>query len=127
MNSIFLVGLGGASGAIARHLINRLALHWPNVGFPFATLGVNVIGGCLMGVLVGWLAHKVDAGNDLRLLFGVGLLGGFTTFSAFSLELLQMIQRKAWGAAVVYSTGSVVVSVLALLLGLFVMRKIFAV
>ncbi len=125
MKTLLLVGLGGGLGAMARHLVGRFALHWPNAGFPLATLTVNVLGGCAMGLLVGWLAYEIDGGKDLRLFFGVGLLGGFTTFSAFSLEMVQMIQRKAWSGAVLYGTSSVVLSVLALMLGLMIARKMF--
>lgn len=110
---------------MARHLVNRLVLQWPNAGFPVATMTVNVVGGCAMGLFVGWLAQKVETGSDLRMFFAVGLLGGFTTFSAFSMELVQMIQRKSWGMAVSYATSSVLISVAALLLGLFVARKVF--
>ncbi|VAV91614.1 Fluoride ion transporter CrcB [hydrothermal vent metagenome] len=126
MKTLLLVGLGGGLGAVARHMVSRVALHWPNAGFPLATFTVNVIGGCAMGLLVGWMAFQVDGGRDLRLFFGVGLLGGFTTFSAFSLEMLQMIERKAWGSATLYGAGSVMFSVLALMLGLFLAKRMFA-
>lgn len=79
-----------------------------------------------MGLLIGWMTFQVDGGRDLRLFFGVGLLGGFTTFSAFSLEVLQMIQRKAWVNAISYGIGSVVLSVFAVFLGLFIAKKLFA-
>jgi len=126
MKSVLLVGLGGGLGVIARHLVSRIALSWPNLGFPIATFGVNVLGGFAMGLLIGWMTFQVDGGRDLRLFFGVGLLGGFTTFSAFSLEVLQMIQRKAWVNAISYGIGSVVLSVFAVFLGLFIAKKLFA-
>ncbi len=126
MKTIFLIGLGGGLGSIARHLLSRAALHWPNLGFPIATLGVNVIGGLAMGVLVGWLAFTVDGGKDLRIFIGVGLLGGFTTFSAFSLEMVQMIQRKNWAQALSYGAASVILSVFAVFIGLLLARKIFS-
>jgi CrcB protein len=126
MKSLLLIGLGGGIGAMARHSVGRVALHWPNLGFPIATFTVNVLGGLAMGLLIGWLALQVDGGKDLRLFFGVGLLGGFTTFSAFSLEVVQMVQRKAMLTAGLYATGSVVLSILALMAGLMLARKIFA-
>jgi CrcB protein len=95
--------------------------------FPFGTLSANVVGGCLMGVLVGWLAHRGGADQERwRLLLGVGVLGGFTTFSAFSLETALMIERRQWETAFVYVLVSVVVSIAALFGGLMLARRVFA-
>lgn len=79
-----------------------------------------------MGLLVGWLAHKVSGGENLRLFLGVGLLGGFTTFSAFSLDAFLMYERKAYAMMAGYIGGSVILSIFALVVGLMLARKVFA-
>ncbi len=124
MDKLFLVALGGGVGAVARYLLGLASAHRFGMTWPVGTLVANVSGGLLMGLLVGWLALR--GGDDqerLRLLLGVGLLGGFTTFSAFSLETLLMIERRAYGEAVVYALGSVILSVAALFAGLMMMRR----
>ncbi|HEX5378907.1 MAG TPA: fluoride efflux transporter CrcB [Phenylobacterium sp.] len=127
MNKIILVALGGGTGAVARYLLGGQTLRWFGPGWPHGTFAANLIGGLLMGLLVGFLAHRGGADQDrLRLLLGVGLLGGFTTFSAFSLETALMIERRAYGVAASYVTASVLLSVAALFAGLFVARKLFA-
>lgn len=121
MSPLLLVMAGGAVGAGARHLAGQGLLRVAGPGWPWGTLAVNICGGLLMGMLVGWLAR--EGGSDAtRLLLGVGVLGGFTTFSAFSLEVVLMIQRGAWGAAMAYVALSVAGSVVTLLLGLQLMR-----
>ena len=120
-----LVALGGAVGAVSRYQLGRAVTHWtgPNTGFPWGTLSANLIGSLAMGLLVGWLARHGGAGQEnLRLLLGVGLLGGFTTFSAFSLELVLLMERGSLGLALVYAALSVLAGFAALFLGLSVMR-----
>jgi fluoride exporter len=124
MKTLLLVMAGGAIGAGFRFLVSKAALVTFSGGHPYGTLIVNVAGGLLMGVLVGYLARFADGGENWRLLLGVGVLGGFTTFSAFSLELAQMIQRGAMGGAAVYALVSVVASVVALFAGLAIMRQL---
>ena len=100
MARLFVVAAGGAVGAIARYALSVQALRLWGSAWPYGTLIANVSGGRLMGALVGFLAHRGGADQErLRLLLGVGVLGGFTTFSAFSLELVQMMQRGALGVA----------------------------
>jgi CrcB protein len=113
--------LGGALGAGARHLFGRAALALFGPGFPWGTLGVNVIGGLLMGVLAGGLV-RVGGGEGMRLLLGVGVLGGFTTFSAFSLDTVLLIERGAAGLAATYVAASVLGAIAALYLGLRLTR-----
>ena len=130
MNSLIYVALGGALGASMRHILGGAALRVFGPGFPAGTLLANVLGGFLMGVLVGWLALKgsnlaAGAGN-IRLFLGVGVLGGFTTFSAFSLDAMNMIETKAYSHAALYIFASIVLSILALFIGLIIARKIFA-
>jgi len=123
MNAYLLVGLGGAIGSIARYgsgvLIGRI---WPSP-FPLATMLINIAGSLAMGLLVGWLARTTPAWQaDARLFLAVGVLGGFTTFSAFSLDAITLIERGALLEAVLYALGSVIVAVVALYLGLLVTR-----
>jgi fluoride exporter len=126
MERWLLVFLGGGAGAMARYGLG-MALYRPQSNWPLGTLAANVIGGLLMGVLVGVLAHKGGADQERwRLLLGVGVLGGFTTFSAFSLETALMIERRAFGQAAAYSLTSVLLSVAALFAGLLLARRVFA-
>jgi CrcB protein len=115
--------LGGALGAGARHLFGRAALTTLGPAFPWGTLGVNLIGGLLMGVLAGGLA-RTGGSESIRLLLGVGVLGGFTTFSAFSLDTVTLIERGAPGLAAAYIGASVLGSIVALYLGLRLGRGI---
>ena len=125
MQSYLLVALGGGIGAMLRHALGSVSLRTFGPGFPIGTMSANIVGGFLMGVLVGWLATK-DGSNDLRLFLGVGLLGGFTTFSAFSLEAWLMIEKGRYGAFGAYVGGSVVLAIAALAMGLILARKVFA-
>ncbi len=90
--------------------------------FPFATLAVNIVGSFAMGLLAGWLARQGSAGENWRLLLGVGVLGGFTTFSAFSLELVTLVQRGEMGGAALYAALSLAGGVIGLIAGLALMR-----
>jgi len=126
MNGLVLVAAGGALGAAARHLVSQAALRWLGPAWPWGTLAANLAGALLMGALVGWLAARGDGGRELRLFLGVGLLGGFTTFSAFSLEAAMMIERRDFTAAGLYAGGSVALCVAALFAGLFAARRAFA-
>jgi len=121
------VAIGGGVGALLRYQMGRGMTHWlgPQVvtAFPWATLAVNVVGSMAMGLLAGWLArHGSAQGEQLRLLLGVGLLGGFTTFSAFSLELMLLIERGQPATALGYAAISVLAGLIGLYLGLIVMR-----
>ena len=127
MERLVLVFVGGGAGALARHLTGQLTLRALGPAWPHGTFAVNVVGGLLMGLLAGWLAHR-GGEHQMRwaLLLGVGLLGGFTTFSAFSLETVLMLQKKAFGQAGAYVMASVVLSVAAVWLGLLLSRRMFA-
>lgn len=122
MPHLLLVMAGGAIGAGLRFLLGRAALHQFGPGFPWGTLGANVLGGLAMGVLAGALARYADGGEGWRLFLGVGVLGGFTTFSAFSLETVNMIERGALALAGGYALVSVLASVGALFAGLALVR-----
>ncbi|WP_438991630.1 fluoride efflux transporter CrcB [Lentibacter sp.] len=120
LTSLFHVALGGALGASARYLVGVGAVRLLGHGFPWATLVVNVIGSLAMGALVVLLAQK-DA-TRLAPLLMTGLLGGFTTFSAFSLDAVTLYERGQIGAAAGYVTVSVVVSIGALFAGMTLMK-----
>ena len=122
MFQLLLVMLGGAVGAGARHLTGRATLSAFGPGFPYGTLTVNLMGGFAMGLLVGSLARMSVPGENWRLLLGVGVLGGFTTFSAFSLDVVNMIQRGDLGVALFYILLSVLGSIAALFAGLALVR-----
>jgi len=108
---------------VARYGIGRLL---PASGWPWGTLTVNVVGGLLIGLLAGWLAFRGGVhGESIRLFAAVGVLGGFTTFSAFSLETALMIERRQLAMAGGYVAASVALSVLALFIGLVVARRAF--
>ena len=96
------VAIGGGAGAWLRYLASRT---FPVGGFPYATAGVNLVGSFAMGLLAGWLAH--NGSESWRLLLGVGVLGGFTTFSAFSLDIVALAQRGSIGLAALYIGVSV--------------------
>ena len=122
LSHMALVATGGALGSLLRYGVGRWAISAMGPGFPFGTFAVNIIGGFLMGLLAGWLARFGEGGEELRLLLGVGVLGGFTTFSAFSLEVYNMITRAEVALAAAYAVSSAAGSVLAVLAGVWLMR-----
>ena len=123
MNSLFPVMVGGAIGAGARHLVGQWVIARVGPGFPWGTLSINIAGGLAMGLLIGWLARG-DAGETMRLFVGVGILGGFTTFSAFSLDFWVLLERGQTGQAFAYVLASVVGAIIACGLGLLITRQV---
>jgi len=127
MLNYVLVALGGAVGSVARYLVGQHALRAFGSGWPYGTYIANVTGGLCMGLLVGVLAHRGGADQERwRLLLGVGVLGGYTNFSSFSLETALMIERKQVAAAALYTTASIGLSVIGLFAGLLIARRVFA-
>ena len=124
MNATVLVFLGAGIGGALRHGVNVACMRAFGTGFPWSTLTVNVFGGFAIGLIAGWLALKAGEGwtQGTRLFLATGILGGFTTFSAFSLDVVLLWERAERAAALAYIGGSVVLSVAALLLGLFLVR-----
>ena len=121
------VFVGGGFGAVLRWQLGRAMTGWLGVpivtAFPFATLAVNAAGSLAMGLLAGWLArHGGGGGEQLRLLLGVGLLGGITTFSAFSLEMVMLLERGNYLFALLYGILSIAMGITGLMVGLGVMR-----
>jgi len=125
MNHLLLVAIGGALGAVARHLVNQAGLRVLGPELPYGTFIVNVGGSLLIGVLVGWLAFagRADA-TELRFALGVGFLGAFTTMSAFALDVVIFIERKAYLTAFSFAALTVVLSVLAVFAGLVIARRL---
>ena len=127
-----MVFAGGGMGAVLRHQLGRAMTGWLGpaamTAFPWATLAVNVSGSLAMGLLAGWLVKHGSAGSwaseHWRLFLGVGLLGGFTTFSAFSLELMLLIERGQPGTAFAYAAVSVLAGLTGLYIGLIAMRLV---
>lgn len=120
MNMILAVASGGAIGAVARFLVGRGMFHLMGPGFPWGTLTVNIVGSFLIGVMVEILALRTGASHPMQGFLVVGILGGFTTFSAFSMEVGLMIEKGQMSTALLYALGSVVIGVLALFAGLYV-------
>ncbi|MFC7536068.1 fluoride efflux transporter CrcB [Sphingomonas sp. GCM10030256] len=116
-----LVFVGGGLGAALRHGVNRLCM-WLGTGFPAGTLTVNVLGSLLMGLLISLLAEGPPASQGLRLFLATGLLGGFTTFSAFSLDALTLWERGQPALAALYVAGSVLLSLAAIAAGFWSAR-----
>jgi CrcB protein len=122
--SYLLVMLGGALGAGGRFLVGKLTLGWFGPGYPWGTLSVNLLGGFLMGMLVGTLTKSAGSQENARLFLAIGVLGGFTTFSSFALDAVNMIDRGGWVNALGYVLISVIGSILAVFAGLGIVRAI---
>jgi fluoride exporter len=124
MNAIVLVFAGAGLGGVLRHLVNLACARACGTAFPWGTLAVNVAGSLVMGLLVGWLALKADESwtQGTRLFLATGVLGGFTTFSAFSLDAVLLWQRGDEFLAAAYVAASVFLSLGALFAGLGLVR-----
>ena len=122
MNGILLVGLGGFAGSVARYKLGGLVLHLTvQERFPYSTFAINIFGCLLVGVLAGLVERHDLFGPDTRLFLFTGLLGGFTTFSAFGLDAVFLVRRGEWWIAAVYAGASVVLGITAVWLGLKLM------
>jgi fluoride exporter len=117
-----IVFLGAGAGGAMRHGVNLAAARLFGSGFPFGTLIVNLLGSFAMGLLAGHFAHRTGLPQHLRLFLVTGVLGGFTTFSAFSLDAVLLMERNAKLAAAIYVAGSVIASIAALIAGLALLR-----
>ena len=126
MQHFLLIFVGGGLGAVARHYVSGFTLRQLGPHFPYGTLTVNIIGSLLMGVVIGWLVQRGGASGNTRMFFATGILGGFTTFSAFSLDFVNMWERGEVGTAAVYVLASVGLSLIAVFVGLWLARNLFA-
>ncbi len=125
MRLLLLACAGGAIGAGLRHLVNLWAVRAFGLGFPWGTLIVNVAGSFLMGLLIEVLVARFGGSLELRTFLATGVLGGLTTFSAFSLDFAALFQRGDYVQAGLYLTGSVVLAILALFSGMALGRTTF--
>lgn len=124
MTHLIYVALGGAIGASLRHLVNLASLKWFGPAFPWGTITVNIVGSFVMGLFIELLTRRLGGSQELRLFVATGLLGGFTTFSAFSLDVVGLWERGAGSTALFYAAGSVALSIAALVAGLAIGRTI---
>lgn len=126
MYPVVLVFLGAGLGGVFRHGVNIGMARWFGTGFPWGTLTVNVVGSCVMGLLAGYFAFRagVTWTPQARLFLATGVLGGFTTFSTFSLDVVLLLERGETGSAALYALASLIVSVLALFAGLLLVRTL---
>jgi CrcB protein len=121
--NVLIVAVGGAAGSVVRYLATLLTAQWLGTHFPWGTLAVNILGSFLMGLVIALGAHRLQVSNEMRLLFTTGFLGGFTTFSAFSLDFALLFERKDYVLAALYLAGSVGLSILALFAALILVRQ----
>ncbi len=124
MKLILFIAVGGALGAVLRHAVGVQLLRWLGSGFPFSTLAVNIIGSFTLGALVEVMALRWQVGVETRAFLTVGLIGAFTTFSAFSLDVVLLYERGAFLSMAFYLAASVTLSVFGLVAGLHVFRAI---
>ncbi|WP_091842301.1 fluoride efflux transporter CrcB [Bosea lupini] len=124
MLSTALVFLGAGIGGVLRHGVNIVSLKWLGMSFPYGTMAINIIGSGVMGLVAGFLAFKAGEGwtQNARLFLATGILGGFTTFSAFSLDAVLLWERGEMMLAAFYVLCSVVLSLMALVAGLALVR-----
>ena len=120
--NLLLVLIGGGLGSLARYGVGVASLRLGS-DFPYGTMAINIVGSILMGLFIGWFAMR-DGGQALRLFVATGLLGGFTTFSSYSLEAVLLLERGALGQAAAYIVGSVALGLAGLFAGLLVMRAV---
>lgn len=123
MYNVILVALGGAIGASLRHAGNLLALRLVGPAFPWGTLAINIAGSFAMGLFIELLVRRLGTSNEVRLFIATGVLGGFTTFSAFSLDFAVLWERGAAVAALGYALASVIGAIFALFLGMWLARS----
>ncbi len=126
MNSFVMVFLGGGLGAAARHGVNLLSVQFIGARYPIGTFFINVVGSLLIGLLAEWFALRSEIPPGLRLFFITGILGGFTTFSAFSLEVGLLHERGETLAAAIYAAASVLCAVGAMFAGMYLVRQFTA-
>lgn len=126
MTAYLLVFLGAGLGGAMRHGVNTGCARWCGIEFPWGTLAVNVAGSLAMGLIAGWLAFRATESwtQHTRLFLTTGVLGGFTTFSAYSLDAVLLWERGQFAAAALYVGGSVILSIAALAAGLALMKAL---
>lgn len=124
MLNILLVAIGGAFGSVCRYLTGLLMTRLLGTAFPWGTITVNIVGSFAIGLLTELVARRFNASMEMRLLLVVGILGGFTTFSSFSLDTVALIEKGAVATAVIYVFASVAISLAATFAGFAVGRAL---
>jgi CrcB protein len=126
MQAVFLIFVGAGLGGVLRHLINLAALRLVGNDFPYGIFFINVTGSLVMGLLVGWLAFRAGEGwtGNVQLFIATGVLGGYTTFSTFSLDAVRLIERGEITLAILYIGGSVLLGIVGLWAGLALVRSL---
>jgi fluoride exporter len=124
VNGFLVVFVGAGIGGALRHGVNLAGLRLLGPGFPYGTITVNIVGSLIMGLLAGWFAHKADPGQMWRLFLTTGILGGFTTFSAFSLDAALLLERGQFALAALYALSSPVLAITGLFAGLWLIRAV---
>ena len=119
MTNLLFVAIGGAIGASLRYLSGMAALRLLGPGFPWGTLIVNVLGSLIMCLFIAWMVKRTGISNEVRLFVATGILGGFTTFSAFSLDVANLFERGEMASVAGYVLASVLLSVAAVFAGLW--------
>jgi CrcB protein len=119
-----LVFIGGGLGSTLRHMVNVVCPRFLGTNFPYHTFIINITGSTIMGLIAGYLAFKGEASQSWRLFLMTGILGGYTTFSAFSLDAALLYERSEIGLAALYVVGSVALSIAGLFAGLTLMRHL---
>jgi CrcB protein len=122
--NFLIVFLGGGVGSMLRHGVNLLSARWLGTGFPYGTLTVNITGSIVMGLLAGYFAFKGGSAQSWRLFLMTGILGGYTTFSAFSLDAILLYERGQVGMALGYIAASGALSIFGLFAGLMLIRQL---
>ncbi|MGD9880731.1 MAG: fluoride efflux transporter CrcB [Reyranella sp.] len=121
-----VVFVGAGVGGSLRHFMNIWVAHHLGTHFPYHTFVINILGSLVMGLVAGWFIHRSDPEGHLRLFLATGILGGFTTFSAFSLDAVLLWERHEHLLAALYVGGTVVLAIAGLVLGLWIMRTALA-
>lgn len=122
MQMILSIAAGGALGAVARHFLSHRVALFAGHNFPYGTMTVNILGSFLMGMMITLFARKFSLSQEVQAFLTVGLLGGFTTFSAFSMETVLLIERNEMGQAALYVAASVLLAIGGLFAGIYLGR-----
>ncbi len=126
MNLVLPIALGGAIGALARHYVGMVTVMLWGAAFPWGTLIINITGSCVMGAVISFFSHEPHVSPEIRTFLTIGFLGAFTTFSTFSLDVVTLWQRGEVGMAGLYMMSSVVLSIMALMAGMYAMKGIIS-
>lgn len=123
MKLAILVGIGGFLGSVSRYILNTIILKYWSSPFPLGTFSINIAGSLFLGIIYAIAEEQKILSHEARLLFAVGFCGSFTTFSTFSMEMLNLLQSKDWLTFGLYSMGSIIMGIIAVAAGYFITSK----